>query len=74
MDLHGKREIESIVEGTVLDEMHYHKYSIKYSTLFEAGIGAEAIFKLFKKLDLVLLATSLKRAREGRCCRARKAR
>ena len=39
-----KHEIEGIAEGTILDEMHYHKYSMKYSTLFEARIGAEAIF------------------------------
>ncbi len=59
-----KHEIESIVEGTILDEMHYHKYSMKYSTLFDAEIGAEAIFKLFKKLDLVLLRDRLTKERE----------
>ncbi|MCR4286105.1 MAG: DNA-directed RNA polymerase subunit beta' [Candidatus Kaiserbacteria bacterium] len=59
-----KREIESIVEGAILDEMHYHKYSMKYSTLFEARIGAEAIYDIFKKLDLVLLRDRLEKERE----------
>jgi DNA-directed RNA polymerase subunit beta' len=59
-----KFEIESITVGTILDEMHYHKYSMKYSTLFEARIGAEAIFDIFKKLDLVLLRDRLEKERE----------
>ncbi len=57
--LSTKKEIESIQEGTVLDEIQYHSYSVKYSTLFEAGIGAEAIFNIFKNLDLVKLAETL---------------
>ena len=35
------KEIKSIQQGTVLDEATFHKFSIKYSTLFEAKIGAE---------------------------------
>lgn len=60
-----KHEIESIVVGSILDEMHFHKYSMKYSTLFEARIGAEAIFDIFKKLDLVLLRDQLEKERES---------
>lgn len=47
-----KREIESIKQGTVLDENNFHKYSVKYATLFEAKIGAESVYELFKDLDL----------------------
>lgn len=47
-----KKEINSIQQGTVLDEATFHKFSIKYSTLFEARIGAEAIYDLFKQIDL----------------------
>lgn len=50
--LMSKKEIESLVEGKVLDEMTYHKFALKYGTAFEAGIGAEAIYNIFKKLDL----------------------
>ncbi|XKT75475.1 MAG: DNA-directed RNA polymerase subunit beta' [Patescibacteria group bacterium UBA2103] len=54
-----RNEIDSIVVGRVLDEVDYHRYSVKYSTLFEAQIGAEAIFEIFKKLDLVKLKEEL---------------
>jgi DNA-directed RNA polymerase subunit beta' len=57
--INAKKEIESLVEGKVLDEVEYHNYSMKYSTLFEAGIGAEAIYNILKKLDLVKLLEKL---------------
>ncbi len=50
--LNSKRDIDSLTEGTVLDEMTYHKFALRYGTAFEAGIGAEAIYNIFKKLDL----------------------
>jgi DNA-directed RNA polymerase subunit beta' len=43
----AKRDIESIEVGKVLDEVEYHKFSLKYGTAFEAGIGAEAIHNIF---------------------------
>jgi DNA-directed RNA polymerase subunit beta' len=55
----AKREIESISEGKVLDEVEYHKFSLKYGTAFEAGIGAEAVFNIFKNLDTKKLLASL---------------
>ncbi|MFC1615041.1 DNA-directed RNA polymerase subunit beta' [Patescibacteria group bacterium] len=54
-----KKEIQSIVEGVVLDETQYHKFSIKYGTIFEAGIGAEAIYNICKSLDLEKLIKKL---------------
>lgn len=59
MYLTTKRDIESITEGKVLDEVEYHNFGMKYGTMFEAGIGAEAIFNIFKKLDLSKLLASL---------------
>jgi DNA-directed RNA polymerase subunit beta' len=53
------KEIKSIQQGTVLDEATFHKFSIKYSTLFEAKIGAESIYELFKKIDLTVLVAEL---------------
>ncbi len=47
-----KREIESIQMGVVLDEVMYHKFSMKYSTLFDAEIGAEALYSILKNIDL----------------------
>lgn len=54
-----KKEVESIQQGVVLDEAGFHKFSIKYSTLFEARIGAEAIYDLFKEIDLAKLVDEL---------------
>ncbi|MCD5381190.1 MAG: DNA-directed RNA polymerase subunit beta' [Candidatus Pacebacteria bacterium] len=54
-----KKEIDSIKQGIVLDEATFHKFSIKYSTLFEAKIGAESIYELFKNIDLAKLVEEL---------------
>ena len=50
--LAAKKDIESIELGRVLDEVEYHRFSMKYSTIFEAGIGAEAIFDILKAVDM----------------------
>lgn len=47
-----KRDIESLVPGKVLNEVEYHRASMKYPTVFEAGIGAEAIYEILKNTDL----------------------
>jgi DNA-directed RNA polymerase subunit beta' len=47
-----KKEVGEIFEGKVLNEIQYHHYSLKYGSCFEASIGAEAIYELFKHLDL----------------------
>jgi DNA-directed RNA polymerase subunit beta' len=59
-----KREIQNVVTGVVLDELTFHRYSIKYSTLFEARIGAEAIYDLFKQVDLKELLARLEKDRD----------
>ncbi|HYF12915.1 MAG TPA: DNA-directed RNA polymerase subunit beta, partial [Candidatus Paceibacterota bacterium] len=50
--LEAKHDIESIEVGAVLDEPRYHRYAIKYGAMFEAGIGAEAIYNLCKELNV----------------------
>ncbi len=50
--LNTKREISDIRTGKVLNEISYHHFSLKYGSCFEASIGAEAIFNIFKTLDL----------------------
>jgi len=59
-----KKDIELLRKGMVLDEVSYHKYSMRYSTLFEAEIGAEAIHTIFKALDLPKLADHLEEERK----------
>ena len=50
--LEAKKDIESIQVGAVLDEPKYHRFAIKYGAMFEAGIGAEAIYNICKALNL----------------------
>ncbi|HVY35826.1 MAG TPA: DNA-directed RNA polymerase subunit beta', partial [Candidatus Paceibacterota bacterium] len=52
-----KKEITEIKVGKVLTEIAYHHYSLKYGSAFEASIGAEAIYNLFKNMDLEKLKT-----------------
>ncbi|MES2952978.1 MAG: DNA-directed RNA polymerase subunit beta' [Patescibacteria group bacterium] len=62
--LEVKRDIDMITQGRVLDEALYHKFSMRYGSVFEAEIGAEAVFKLFKNLDLTKLETQLLKEEE----------
>lgn len=55
----AKAEIDSVTVGRVFDEVAYHRFSVKYATLFEARIGAEAIFDIFKNLNLETLKETL---------------
>jgi len=55
----AKNEIESVVVGKVFDEIMYHRFSVRYGTLFEAKIGAEAIYDLFRNLKLDELKVKL---------------
>ena len=57
--LNAKRDIESVQAGMVLDEVSYHTFSLKYGTLFEAEIGAEAVYNICKNLDLKSLVKKL---------------
>ncbi|MCD8527795.1 MAG: DNA-directed RNA polymerase subunit beta' [Candidatus Pacebacteria bacterium] len=54
-----KKDVLDLVPGRVLSEMEYNKFSLRFSTVFEAGIGAEAVYEIFKKLDLEKLAAHL---------------
>ena len=54
-----KRDIEALVPGQVLNEIEYHRSSVKYPTIFEAGIGAEAVYNILKNIDLAKLLKEL---------------
>jgi DNA-directed RNA polymerase subunit beta' len=60
----ARKEIESLEPGFVMDEMTYHKYAMKYGSLFEAQIGAEAIYDLLKAVDLSKLQGELTKAHD----------
>ncbi len=59
-----KKEIAEIRVGKVLTELAYHHYSLKYGSAFEAGIGAEAIYALFKNVDLEALKATTEKSLE----------
>ncbi|HEY4493610.1 MAG TPA: DNA-directed RNA polymerase subunit beta' [Candidatus Paceibacterota bacterium] len=48
----AKGELDMLKRWKVLDEVSYHKYSMKYGHVFEAEIGAEAVYNIFRSLDL----------------------
>lgn len=55
--LSTKKEINEIALGKVLNEIAYHHFGLKYGSCFEASIGAEAIYTLFKNMDLEKIKT-----------------
>jgi DNA-directed RNA polymerase subunit beta' len=60
----ARQDIERIQPGLVLDEIEYHRFSVKYGTFFEAGIGAEAIFNIFKSINMEKLVVELEKKAE----------
>ncbi|MEK7122062.1 MAG: DNA-directed RNA polymerase subunit beta', partial [Patescibacteria group bacterium] len=48
----AKSELESLKPLKVLDEISYHRLALRYGEVFEAEIGAEALYNLCKNLDL----------------------
>jgi DNA-directed RNA polymerase subunit beta' len=59
-----KSELQHITSGQVIDDATYHTFSIKYGTVFEASVGAEAIYDMLKKIDLEQLIADLTVSRE----------
>jgi DNA-directed RNA polymerase subunit beta' len=55
----AKTEVKSLRLHQVLSEVEYHRLSLKYTGLFDAGIGAEALRDIFVKMDLEDLKTTL---------------
>ncbi len=47
-----KADIDLIQVGKVLDENQYHKFSYKFGSAFEAGIGGEVIYNILKGLNI----------------------
>ncbi len=62
MLLAAKTDIESIALGRVFDEASFHRFSLRYGTMFEAGIDAETIYNIAKNLDLPKLKIELEAA------------
>ena len=53
------REVRGLYQHEILSEIEYRNFSLKYSQVFEAGTGAEALREIFAKLNLESLAKEL---------------
>ena len=62
--VNSKREIDELAPWNVIDEMTYHRYSLKYGACFKAEIGAEAIYNIFKSINLEQLAKKVEKQLE----------
>lgn len=63
-DLFSKtqKDIQELTPFRVISEDQYTLFSLKFGSLFEAGIGAEAIYKIFSELNLDTLESELEKA------------
>ena len=48
----ARDEIKNLRLHQVISEVEYHRLSLKYGDVFEAGIGAESIYRIFEGLDV----------------------
>ncbi len=48
----AKKEIAELRPWKILDEVVYHRYAMKYGACFDAKIGAEALYEVFKAINL----------------------
>ncbi len=55
----AKRELRELKPFEIVSESKYQDLSLKYGHVFEAGIGAEAVYDLLKKINLEDLAKEL---------------
>ncbi|MBI1999115.1 MAG: DNA-directed RNA polymerase subunit beta' [Parcubacteria group bacterium] len=57
-----KQELEGLKVGLVLDGARYQRFSMRFSTVFSAEIGAEALYKMLSRMDLAAEEASLREA------------
>ena len=57
----AKKEIRSLKPLQIISENSYQDLSLKYGHIFEARIGAEAIYKLLKDINLDKMVTELQK-------------
>lgn len=59
-----KKDLVDLLPHRILSEAEFYKFSTKFSTVFEAGIGAEAVYDVMKKIDLQVLASQIEKKLE----------
>ncbi len=60
----AKRQVESLRAWQVVDEITYHRLSLKYGSVFEAGIGAETLYDIAKSINVDQMIENLRLAME----------
>ena len=60
----AKEEISALKMLRVLSEGEYHRFSLKYGEVFQAGTGAETLRKIFQEIDLKQLAQEIEKESE----------
>ena len=61
---HAKGELKSIRLHQVLSEVDYHRLSLKYANVFEAGTGAGVLRKICEGIDLAKMRTEIEQSLE----------
>jgi DNA-directed RNA polymerase subunit beta' len=51
----ARKELADLKIYKILSEVEYHRFSLKYGDIFEADIGAEALYNICKSIDLLKL-------------------
>ncbi len=60
----AKKEINSLSVGKILTEVEYFNLSKRFGDVFQAGTGAEALYKILSNLDLKKLVDELRKESE----------
>jgi DNA-directed RNA polymerase subunit beta' len=55
------RELKELAPMAIVSENTYHDWSLKFGHIFEAGIGAEAVSELLRRIDIAKTVESLKK-------------
>ncbi len=60
----AREEVLNLKPFKILPEVDFHRLSLKYGEIFEAGTGAEILRKIFEKIDLKKKIAELKKEME----------
>ncbi len=61
----AKEELKSIKPLEIHSEVDYHRLSVKYGEIFEAGTGAETLKKIFEGIDMDAEIERLKKEKDN---------
>lgn len=56
----AKNELNSLEKLSIISELKYREFSMKYGSAFKAGVGAEAISRLLTEVNLTKLEAGLR--------------